>query len=121
MTYGIISNNVYDYRVKKREISFDNIPSTFDGIRICHISDIHIGSLKNRVAVKGGIDMILNEKPDVIFFTGDLVNDKSEELKGWGNDLSKIISEKINEKISLATIYNTIHAFEKKKYLKKTT
>lgn len=35
------------------------------------------------------------------------------------NDLSKIISEKINEKISLATIYNIIHAFEKKKYLKK--
>tara|TARA_Y100000992_G_C20903976_1_gene322299 strand:+ start:119 stop:547 length:429 start_codon:yes stop_codon:yes gene_type:complete len=34
------------------------------------------------------------------------------------NDLSKIISEKLNEKISLATIYNTIHAFKKKGYLK---
>jgi Fur family iron response transcriptional regulator len=34
------------------------------------------------------------------------------------NDLSKIISEKLSEKISLATVYNTIHAFKKKGYLK---
>ena len=35
------------------------------------------------------------------------------------SDLSKIIKDKLNEKISLATIYNTVHAFEKKGYLKK--
>ena len=34
------------------------------------------------------------------------------------NDLAKTISEKLNEKISLATVYNTIHAFKKKGYLK---
>ena len=34
------------------------------------------------------------------------------------NDLSKIISEKLREKISLATVYNTVHAFKKKGYLK---
>ena len=34
------------------------------------------------------------------------------------NDLSKIISKKLNEKISLATVYNTVHAFKKKGYLK---
>ena len=34
------------------------------------------------------------------------------------NDLSKIISEKLKEKISLATVYNTVHAFQKKGYLK---
>ena len=34
------------------------------------------------------------------------------------NDLTKIIEEKINEKISLATVYNTVHAFKKKGYLK---
>ena len=34
------------------------------------------------------------------------------------NDLAKIISERINEKISLATIYNTVHAFRNKGYLK---
>ena len=34
--------------------------------------------------------MIINEKPDIILFTGDLVNDRASELKGWGDDLSKI-------------------------------
>ena len=34
------------------------------------------------------------------------------------NDLVKIINEKLNNKISLATVYNTVHAFEKKGYLK---
>ena len=34
------------------------------------------------------------------------------------NDLAKKISEELNEKISLATVYNTVHAFEKKGYLK---
>ena len=34
------------------------------------------------------------------------------------NDLVKMISEQMNEKISLATVYNTVHAFEKKGYLK---
>ena len=43
LTYGILSNNVYDYRVKRRKVSFNNLPSAFDGIKICHISDIHVG------------------------------------------------------------------------------
>ena len=34
------------------------------------------------------------------------------------NDLAKKISEDLNEKISLATVYNTVHAFQKKGYLK---
>ena len=37
------------------------------------------------------------------------------------NDLVKMIENKVNEKISLATVYNTIHAFEKKGYLKEIT
>ena len=90
LTYGILSNNVYDYRIKRREIELKKLPVAFDGIKVCHISDIHVGSLRNRIAVRGGIDMITSEKPDAIFFTGDLVNDKAKELIGWGDDLSKI-------------------------------
>ena len=37
------------------------------------------------------------------------------------NDLAKSISEQLNEKISLATVYNTVHAFQKKGYLKEIT
>lgn len=90
LTYGIISNNIYDYRVRKKNIFLKRLPKEFDGIKVCQISDIHIGSLRNRKAVMGGIEMIINEKPDIIFFTGDLVNDKADELKNWGDALSKI-------------------------------
>jgi predicted MPP superfamily phosphohydrolase len=90
LTYGIISSNVYDYRIRRKNLIFNKLPKSFDGIKICQISDIHIGSLNNTKAVIGGIDMVINEKPDIIFFTGDLVNDKSSELKNWGDILSKV-------------------------------
>ncbi len=90
LMYGIISSNVYDYRIRRKNLIFNKLPKSFDGIKICQISDIHIGSLNNTKAVIGGIDMTINEKPDIIFFTGDLVNDKSSELKNWGDILSKI-------------------------------
>ena len=90
LTYGIISNNIYDYRVRKKDVFLNRLPKEFDGIKVCQISDIHIGSLRDRKAVMGGIQMIINEKPDIIFFTGDLVNDKADELKNWGDALSKI-------------------------------
>ena len=90
LTYGIISSNVYDYRIRRKNLIFNKLPKSFDGIKICQISDIHIGSLNNTKAVIGGIDMVINEKPDIIFFTGDLVNNKFSELKDWGDILSKI-------------------------------
>src|ERR1700690_2003380 len=79
MTYGIISG-AHDYRVKKVPIKLPNLPKSFDGIRIGQISDIHSGSFFNKKAVRGGVDMFMREKPDVIFFTGDLVNNQSTEI-----------------------------------------
>jgi Fur family iron response transcriptional regulator len=44
--------------------------------------------------------------------------DRNETFHFTINDLAKTIQEKLNEKISLATVYNTVHAFKKKGYLK---
>jgi predicted MPP superfamily phosphohydrolase len=82
MTYGIISG-AHDYRIRRKKIALKNLPSEFEGIRIAQISDIHSGSFFNKTAVKGGVDMLLNEKPDLIFFTGDLVNSQSDEVKDY--------------------------------------
>ena len=67
-----IINQAYDYQVRRVSIVLPNLPKAFDGIRIAQISDIHAGSFKNKTAVQGGVDMILGEKPDMVFFTGDL-------------------------------------------------
>lgn len=87
-SFGIISS-AYDYRIRKKIIYLPDLPKSFDGIRIAQLSDIHSGSLYNKTAVKGGIDMLLAEKPDVLFFTGDLINNQSNELKEYQSIFSK--------------------------------
>jgi predicted MPP superfamily phosphohydrolase len=47
------------------------------------ISDIHCGSFTNKKAVLKGVEMILKEQPDIILFTGDLVNDLATEMKDY--------------------------------------
>lgn len=82
MAYGIISG-AHDYRVKRVTVKLPNLPKSFDGIRIGQVSDIHSGSFWNKTAVKGGVEMMLGEKPDLIFFTGDLVNNETSEVKDY--------------------------------------
>ncbi len=88
-SYGILSG-AYDYRIRRRTITLPNLPRAFDGVRLAQLSDIHSGSFYNKVAVQGGVDMLMGEKPDAVFFTGDLVNNKSEELKEYIDVFSKL-------------------------------
>ncbi|MFY0686843.1 MAG: metallophosphoesterase [Cyclobacteriaceae bacterium] len=88
-TFGIISG-AHDYRVRRRTISFPNLPKAFDGIRIGQLSDIHTGSFFNKTAVQGGVDMLNAEKPDLVTFTGDLVNNLSDEAKPYLDIFNKI-------------------------------
>lgn len=82
MSFGILSG-AHDYRVRRRQIYLPNLPKKFDGIRLVQISDIHSGSFFNKRAVRGGIEMILNEKPDILCFTGDLVNNETKEVNDY--------------------------------------
>jgi uncharacterized protein len=90
MNYGMISKNVYDYRVRRKTIYLPNLPKSFDGIKIGQISDVHSGSFYDKVAVQGGIDLLNAEKCDVVFFTGDLVNDRSSEMRDYTNIFEKV-------------------------------
>lgn len=89
MTYGIVSG-AHDYRIRRRTIYLPNLPKSFDGIRIGQLSDIHSGSFFSKTAVEGGVEMFLREKPDVIFFTGDLVNNQTSEVKDYIPVFSKL-------------------------------
>lgn len=81
LIYGF--SNKYDYHIRRIRLRFTNVPSAFRGLRIVQVSDIHCGSFDSREKVEKGVDMILKEKPDVIFFTGDLVNNRSDEMYSW--------------------------------------
>lgn len=86
--YGV--TNRYNYQVKRVRLKFKNLPEAFRGMKVVQISDIHSGSFDNKHAVKHGIDLIQNEKPDIIFFTGDLVNNKAEEIKPYMDIFSQL-------------------------------
>jgi hypothetical protein len=89
MAYGVISG-AHDYRIRRVTVKLPNLPKSFDGMRIGQLSDIHSGSFFNKTAVKGGVEMMLNEKPDVIFFTGDLVNNAAWEVKDYIDIFGKL-------------------------------
>lgn len=89
MTNGIFSG-AYDYRIRKQKIVLPNLPKAFDGFRLVQISDVHSGSFFDKKAVMRGIEMINAEKPDVVCFTGDLVNNTSDEMREYAEIFSKI-------------------------------
>lgn len=77
--YGF--GNKYRYRIEKVKLTFDHLPKSFKGLKIVHISDIHSGSLDDLAAVEKGIQKIRHLEPDIIFFTGDLVNNTAIEME----------------------------------------
>ncbi|UKJ07382.1 metallophosphoesterase [Solitalea lacus] len=89
MTFGIVEG-VYDYKIKRVKLKLPNLPKSFEGLRLAQISDIHSGSFYNKRAVQGGVDLLLAEKPDMIFFTGDLVNDETSEVKDYIDIFNKV-------------------------------
>lgn len=81
LIYGF--GNKYKYQLKKARLSFSNLPASFKGLKIVQISDIHSGSFANKEAVKKGVAKIMQQKPDLILFTGDLINDRSSEMNNY--------------------------------------
>ncbi len=81
LLYGF--TNKYNYQVKKIKLAYDNLPSAFKGLKILQISDVHAGSFMDRSAVQKGIEKILNENADIIVFTGDMVNDRADEMYSY--------------------------------------
>jgi predicted MPP superfamily phosphohydrolase len=71
-------------------LSLKDLPDEFKGLRIIQISDIHSGSFDDPDAVKEGVDAIMNEKPDLILFTGDLVNDRAIEIEPYLNVFNQL-------------------------------
>lgn len=88
LAYGI--SNRYNYKMRRVKIKFPNLPKAFDGLKIVQLSDIHSGSFDNHEKVQKGIDMVLAEKPDLILFTGDLVNSESIEMEDYLSQFSQL-------------------------------
>lgn len=78
LTKGIVKG-AYDYKLRRETLVLPNLPDRFNGLKLIQVSDIHSGSFFDKDAVKLGIDMIMQQKADLIFFTGDMVNNIASE------------------------------------------
>jgi predicted MPP superfamily phosphohydrolase len=88
LLYGF--GNKYRYQVKRVKLSYANLPAAFKGLRVVHISDIHSGSFNDKKAVMKGVSRIMKEKPDLILFTGDLVNSVADEMEDYMDVFNKL-------------------------------
>jgi predicted MPP superfamily phosphohydrolase len=88
LVYGF--GNKYRYQVKRIRLNYAGLPPAFRGLKIVHISDIHSGSFDNKEAVIKGVYKIMKEQPDLILFTGDLVNNKSDEMDDYMDVFDKL-------------------------------
>lgn len=89
MLYGILKT-AYDFKIHRPRIKFKNLPASFDGFKIVQLSDIHTGSLQNSYQLQKAIDLVMEEKPDLIVFTGDLVNNRTDEAFPFASILAQL-------------------------------
>ncbi len=89
LLYGMYRGK-YNFKVLKYNLEFEDLPSGFDGYQITQISDIHSGSFDDRKKIEYAVNLINKQKSDAIFFTGDMVNNKSDEMKPWTGLFSKL-------------------------------
>ena len=82
---------VYHFKIHHLKIKFNHLPTPFHGLRIVQISDLHLGNFNYRYKIlERAVKLINDLKPDLIFFTGDLVNNYAWELRGWHNVFKKL-------------------------------
>lgn len=85
-----VAKDAHNYKIHRIKLPAANLPDAFNGMKIVQVSDIHSGSFFDKDAVYKGVKMIVAEKPDVFFFTGDMVNVFAEEMNPWLDVFSPI-------------------------------
>ncbi|MFL9843136.1 metallophosphoesterase [Flavobacterium rhizosphaerae] len=89
LLYGIAKGK-YNFKVRKKTLTFTDLPDNFDGFIITQISDVHSGSLDNAEKIEYAINLINEQNADLILFTGDIVNTYAEEMHPWIDAFNKI-------------------------------
>ena len=89
LLFGMVRGK-YNYKVLKYTLEFEDLPEAFDGFTLAQISDIHSGSFDNPEKVAYGVDLVNQQQADVILFTGDIVNNKTNELYPYQSIFTKL-------------------------------
>ncbi|WP_292008195.1 metallophosphoesterase [Chryseobacterium sp.] len=71
----------YRHTVRKVKVKIKNLPKSFKGYKVVQISDVHSGSFADPQKLEHAIQLINEQNPDLVLFTGDMVNNVSDEFK----------------------------------------
>ena len=82
LLYGMYKGK-YNFRIHNQTLFFKTLPQEFDGFTILQISDLHVGSFTNYERVEEAVKLIQAQHKDIIVFTGDLVNNRADEMQPW--------------------------------------
>lgn len=96
LVYGMFKGK-YNFKVITHTLFFDDLPDAFDGFSLTQISDIHSGSFDDPEKIEYAVDLINEQKTDLIVFTGDIVNTKAEEMDPWINTFKRIRTPKFGK------------------------
>lgn len=80
MLYGM-ARTAFNIQIRRKTVFYDDLPAAFEGLTIAQISDMHSGSFSSSAFISEAVNRILELKPDLIFFTGDLVNNEAVEAE----------------------------------------
>ncbi len=89
LSYGM-AWGATDFQVRNVRVPIRNLSQKWRGLRIAHISDLHVGSYYDDKAIRRGIELLKSQKPDIICFTGDLVNQYTDEIKPFFSALLQL-------------------------------
>jgi len=89
LMFGVLKS-AFDYTIRNQKLQISNLPKAFEGLKIVQISDIHSGSFLSEEPLKKVVQLIKEQEPDIIFFTGDLVNEIAEEAIPFIETLKQI-------------------------------
>jgi predicted MPP superfamily phosphohydrolase len=70
----------YDFRVEEREIVLPHWPPALDGLRVAHLSDIHVGGAMNRARLLRVVALTNAARPDLVVHTGDFLTHRSGDF-----------------------------------------
>ena len=86
-----IAKGRFNFKIEPVTVKFPNLPKNFDGLKIVQISDLHIGSFNGfEGQVEDAINLVNAQEPDILFFTGDLVNNFADELNDFMPTLTRM-------------------------------
>lgn len=93
MWWGALINR-YSLDVRETEVKIPDLPAAFNGFRIVQISDLHVGTFGSDPSFVNKLVATVNElQPDMIVFTGDIVNRYTDEILPFVEPLSRLFAD----------------------------